>query len=441
MSKKIWIPLVLAAVVLTILLILFVPISRGTLDDGGTRDYAALTYRIVRWNRLTFDGVYKNTVVYYGEDRNKTIDELWIREKQNVEQKFTATVISVEGNTVVVESKGGEPESLICDRISFSTQNLEKINVRVGNELQITYKGDIMETYPAQINAIAWKTVDDLRGTVYEDGWLEKTDENKVSAAYMGDLKITKIYADCFFASPVIAMPYEFKINCTLSDEWCVGDQVSCEYENVYFDADTYRYEADLVSIKVGTFVADPFVAYKPVIYLYPDVELEASVKLDLLGELICTYPAYGKGWRVAAYPDGTLIDANGQTYSYLYWEGELNADYDLSSGFCVKGEDTAAFLEEALANLGLNRREANEFIVFWLPMMEKNPYNVISFQTDAYTDAARLQVDPSPDTLIRVFMAWYGSDSYVELPPQELSAPESEGLRVVEWGGSALEI
>ena len=75
------------------------------------------------------------------------------------------------------------------------------------------------------------------------------------------------------------------------------------------------------------------------------------------------------------------------QTYNYLYWEGETYAQYDLSKGFCVKGEDTAAFLEDALEQLGLTRREANEFIVYWLPLMEHNPYNKISFQTDIYTD------------------------------------------------------
>lgn len=78
-----------------------------------------------------------------------------------------------------------------------------------------------------------------------------------------------------------------------------------------------------------------------------------------------------------------------------------------MSKGFCVKGKDTAAFLEGALEQLGLTRREANEFIVYWLPHMEQNPYNIISFQTDAYTNAAELKVSPEPDTLIRVFMAW----------------------------------
>ena len=131
--------------------------------------------------------------------------------------------------------------------------------------------------------------------------------------------------------------------------------------------------------------------------------------------------------------PDGTLTDVEGQTYNYLYWEGEAEMAYDFSEGFCVKGEDTAEFLEAALEQLGLSRREANEFIVYWLPLMEQNPYNVISFQTDTYEEAAQLTVTPEPDTVIRVFMAWYGTDHPVELPAQELTAPSRQGFTLVE--------
>ena len=175
----------------------------------------------------------------------------------------------------------------------------------------------------------------------------------------------------------------------------------------------------------------------KPVIYLYPEAETEVTVSLDYGGELTCVYPAFdgGASWSVTAAPDGTLTDAAGQTYNYLYWEGVSDADYDFSEGFCVPGGDTAAFLEDALAALGLNRREANEFIVYWLPRMEANPYNLIAFQTTAHTDHARLTVVPAPDTVLRVFMAWKPLERPVELPPQTLTAPERTGFTLVEWG------
>lgn len=144
----------------------------------------------------------------------------------------------------------------------------------------------------------------------------------------------------------------------------------------------------------------------KPVIYLYPEEETDVSVTLAYDGTLTCTYPNYKTGWHVSAKPDGTLTDEDGQTYNYLYWEGTDGAEYDLSHGFCVAGSDTAAFLENALRDLGLTRKEANEFIVYWLPQMQENPYNLIAFQSDCYTQVAQLDISPAPDTLLRVFMA-----------------------------------
>lgn len=177
----------------------------------------------------------------------------------------------------------------------------------------------------------------------------------------------------------------------------------------------------------------------KPVIYLYPEQEEEVSVRLDYDGKLTCTYPEYDNGWHVTAAPDGRITDENGQEYNYLYWEGETEQEYDFSEGFCVAGEDTAEFLEDALDRLGLTRREANEFIVYWLPRMEQNEYNLISFQSEAYTDHARLSIQPEPDTVIRVFMAYKPVENEQEIPEQTLAAPERSGFTVVEWGGCEL--
>lgn len=192
-------------------------------------------------------------------------------------------------------------------------------------------------------------------------------------------------------------------------------------------------------SVKVLEMEFRPLAPEKPVIYLYPEAETDVSVLLDYSGRLTCTYPAYREGWHVTASPDGTLTDASGQTYNYLYWEGIGTEKYDFSRGFCVSGADTAAFLEDALSKLGLTRREANEFIVYWLPRMEQNPYNLIAFQGDAYTESARLTVTPTPDTLIRVFMAFRPLSEPTPIEPQALSAPARTGFTVVEWGGAEI--
>lgn len=177
----------------------------------------------------------------------------------------------------------------------------------------------------------------------------------------------------------------------------------------------------------------------KPVIYLYPEEVTDVSVRLDVDGELICTYPAYQDGWTVTAHPDGTLIDREGKTYSCLFWEAESAADFDMTRGFCIKGSDTAAFLEESLTALGLNARERNEFIIYWLPQMEGNAYNRIAFQQEAYTDLAGLEITPTPDSLLRVFMTWQPLTQEIDIEPQVLVPFARTGFTVVEWGGTQL--
>lgn len=438
MKKKGILMILFAAVLL--LAVLFVPIPTGVSRDGGTKTYSALTYKIVDWSRLTEDSTYDPVKVYWFPENFRSLDELWAAEEQTLVHKMVATVVVLEDTTALVQPAVSEDVIYCGNAYTFSTADLEDIGAQVGSDVEIWYEGPVMETYPAQIRAVKWAMASDLRHRTYTKQWLSAETAVKYDNGLYKDMVIQQIYADCFFATPVIPLPYTVKFNGQLSEEWCVGDVVQCTYENALYDEAADRVEADLLSIRASDYQSTPGLAAKPVIYLYPEAKTEVSVRLKLDGRLTCTYPAYQNGWTVTAAPDGTLTDASGQTYSYLYWEGETNARWDMTQGFCVKGEDTAAFLEQALAQLGLTRREANEFIVYWLPLMEQNPYNLISFQTDVYTDTAALQIDPAPDTLIRVFMAWQASDSFVALPAQDLTAPERTGFTAVEWGGTQIQ-
>lgn len=183
--------------------------------------------------------------------------------------------------------------------------------------------------------------------------------------------------------------------------------------------------------------------AAKPVIYLYPQRPTDVSVKLTAKNaEISTTYPAYGDGWNVTAYPDGKLVNkADGGNYHYLFWDSVNDrAHYDMSQGFVVKGEDTEKFLREKLEILGLNEDERNEFIVYWLPRMEHNKYNQIAFQSDIYTDNYELDISPKPDSLLRVFMTYRPLEEKIDIPEQKLSGFERKGFAAVEWGGAELK-
>jgi hypothetical protein len=181
----------------------------------------------------------------------------------------------------------------------------------------------------------------------------------------------------------------------------------------------------------------------KPIIYLYPEEIVDVNVRFTNSSdiELEYVYPAYGDdGWSVTAYPDGTLWDEETQREYYsLYWEG-ITRDIGFDEGFVVEGKDIIPFLEEKLDLLGLNFKEANEFIIYWLPILEPNPYTLIHFATTSWVESIPITVTPEPDTQIRFNMLYKPIDSPMEITPQTLIKPSRTGFVLVEWGGRKIE-
>lgn len=182
----------------------------------------------------------------------------------------------------------------------------------------------------------------------------------------------------------------------------------------------------------------DPDVAYKPIIYLYPEIERDISIKLGFKDNITVSYPKYNDGWKVKAKPDGTLIEygTNRELYA-LYYENLNAIDFNIKKdGFVVSKEDVVPFLEEKLEILGLNSKEIQEFIIYWLPILEKNKYNYIRFATNEEIEQNMpLNVEPSPDTIIRVLMTFKGLNEKIDVSEQELVTPIRNGYTVVEWG------
>ena len=182
---------------------------------------------------------------------------------------------------------------------------------------------------------------------------------------------------------------------------------------------------------------------YKPIIYLYPEETTQLTVTLGKPENITCSYPKYDNdGWQVIANPNGDLEDVKtGRKLYALYWEGINNNNANLKEGFVVKSEDTISFLEEKLAVLGLNERESEEFIVYWLPKLQENKYNLIRFATKEEIDEDMpLQFSKQPDTVIRVLMQYKGLNNYKEIPEQKLETPERKGFVAVEWGGTEIK-
>jgi len=193
--------------------------------------------------------------------------------------------------------------------------------------------------------------------------------------------------------------------------------------------------------------ISEPSVSYdyaKPAIYLYPQEDTHVSVELDIDGKITKTIPLYNDGWNVLASNDGTITDeSQGVQYDYLFWEAEANlSELEPSAeGWVVTREYTKEWFDENLPLFGLNEKEKEQFIEYWVDRLnESNYYEIRLLSIPFLEEHARLTITPTPDTLIRVIFLFTPSDDYAILEAPVIETPPREGFVVLEWGGILMQ-
>ena len=211
---------------------------------------------------------------------------------------------------------------------------------------------------------------------------------------------------------------------------------------------DIYFYKIDKIEIKsIKTKIkyikdkeCEPDIAYKPILYIYPNKNMNISIKLEHHNNIITSYPKYDNGWNIYVEKNGKIYYNNREFYA-LYWDEYINNTVDFSEGFYVDSNNASKFLEEKLDIIGLNNREANEFIMYWLPILEKNEKNLIYFElTDERESYNHLYIEPKPDSVLRLFMRVKKVNNKVNIKGQKLDTFNRYGFVAVEWGGTNLE-
>lgn len=100
--------------------------------------------------------------LWLSEDQTRTLHTFLTQidpSEKDTEHSFMARVLECGEGWVLVEPLEGETERNSSNKITFSTGTLEDIPVTVGTKVEITYDGQIMESYPAQIRPISWHLV------------------------------------------------------------------------------------------------------------------------------------------------------------------------------------------------------------------------------------------------------------------------------------------
>ena len=175
----------------------------------------------------------------------------------------------------------------------------------------------------------------------------------------------------------------------------------------------------------------------EPIIYLYPMAVQRVHVEAKPLHAISASIPPYRGGWDVLAQPSGAL-SAEGKRYSYLFWEGLSSISPTRPEGFVVPQGEVPSFFERMLPQLGLSKRESEDFRAAWLPRFHGAPYYFITFLPRETIDRlAPLVVNPEPDVVIRVLMDFRPLWTREPVKAPVLPAPPTRrGFTVVEWGG-----
>lgn len=176
----------------------------------------------------------------------------------------------------------------------------------------------------------------------------------------------------------------------------------------------------------------------KPIIYFCPEHEMDLSIKLANDDRLLTSYPKYDGGWNIHLNEDGTFVTPNrDREYYALYFEARSNYDCTFEEGFYVNKDNAINFLEEKMDYIGFTNREVDEFMMYWLPILENNEHSLVYFElTEQRNEECPLIFSTEPDTLIRTIVHIKKVDGEVSIPEQQLKHYDRNGFVVTEWGG-----
>lgn len=173
--------------------------------------------------------------------------------------------------------------------------------------------------------------------------------------------------------------------------------------------------------------------ARKPAIYLYPVEDMTIKVEVDVNGFMHDDIPEYGNGWEVFVTREGIIEN----TYDYLFYEALLWRVDLPDRGWVIPYADLKTWLESKLPELGLNEKESEQFLEYWLAELPVANYYEIKLLEDGYlAKNMQLSILPQPDTKIRLLFHFKPLEEKRQLIEPVIITPERKGFTVVEWGG-----
>ncbi len=181
----------------------------------------------------------------------------------------------------------------------------------------------------------------------------------------------------------------------------------------------------------------DTTMVEKPNIYLYPEENIQLSVKLNFPkgGKIVTSIPEYDNGWNIFVDSIG-IIDNH---YTFLFYESKQPNIWQKNKGWIVEQKELESFFRYNMAEYGFRGQEIQDFIDYWIPKFGKFKYYAIYPQlSDIIDTVIEISFSKKPDNIMRLF---YVVKGFSNLPNLELKEPSIETnfkrdkFFVTEWG------
>ena len=153
---------------------------------------------------------------------------------------------------------------------------------------------------------------------------------------------------------------------------------------------------------------------YKPNIYIYPNEQIDLSVKLSfpMGGKIVTSIPEYGTGWNIVVDTSGLINN----TYSFLFYESTQPDVWQRNYGWIIQIDKLESFFRQNMTDYGFNEREINDFIEYWIPRLNDYPLYSIYPQTKSIIDdVIQLDFSKQPENILRLFYVIKGQNQLQE--------------------------
>ncbi len=122
--------------------------------------------------------------------------------------------------------------------------------------------------------------------------------------------------------------------------------------------------------------------------------------------------------------------------YDYLFYEAQIPELMQREYGWKINGIDLSSFFINNLKSLLFVKEEIDDFIEYWIPLLDTTKTYVIYPQfNEELKKIIQLKFSIVPDNLIRVFYLIEESNENINIKTPQIPSFKREGFTVLEWG------